>query len=96
VDVFAAELCEDFVQKLKVCFKELRETRRRARLIKREAWAANDPNVAFILSECDELIRIFFSSIQTAQRMPYCRNVVYQALLVVPRARLAETLDVEC
>ena len=38
-----AESREDFVHKLKVCLKELRETRRWARLIKRKAWAKEIP-----------------------------------------------------
>jgi four helix bundle protein len=64
----AAESRDDFIHKLKVCLKELRETRRWARLIKRKAWAKNDPTLLFVLSESDELIRIFHSSIQTAKR----------------------------
>src|SRR5882724_1074363 len=64
----AAESRDDFVHKLKVCLKELRETRRWARLIKQRAWAKNDPTILFVLSESDELIRIFHSSIQTAKR----------------------------
>ena len=63
-----AESREDFIHKLKVCLKELRETRRWARLIKRKAWAKDDSNLVFVLSESDELTRIFFSSIQTAKR----------------------------
>ena len=63
-----AESREDFIHKLKLCLKELRETRRWARLIKRKAWAIEDPNLVFVLSESEELIRIFFSSIQTAKR----------------------------
>jgi four helix bundle protein len=63
-----AESREDFIHKLKVCLKELRETRRWARLIKRKAWATNDSTLLFVLSEADELIRIFYSSIQTARR----------------------------
>jgi len=63
-----AESREDFIHKLKLCLKELRETRRWARLIHRKNWAKNDPILAFILKESDELIRIFFSSIQTAER----------------------------
>ena len=58
---------EDFVHKLRVCLKELRETRRWARLIQRKGWAMDDPTLVFVLSESDESIRIFFSSIQTAQ-----------------------------
>ncbi|MSU58616.1 MAG: four helix bundle protein [Pedosphaera sp.] len=63
-----AESRDDFIHKLKVCLKELRETRRWARLIQRKGWATNDPNLAFVMSESEELIRIFFSSIQTAKR----------------------------
>ena len=63
-----AESRDDFIHKLKVCLKELRETRRWARLIKRKAWAKNDATLLFVLSESDELIRIFYSSVQTAKR----------------------------
>ena len=63
-----AESREDFIHKLKLCLKELRETRRWARLIRRKAWAKDDPVLIFVLSEADELIRIFFTSIQTAKR----------------------------
>src|ERR1041385_1411910 len=63
-----AESREDFIHKLKVCLKELRETRRWARLIERKAWAKSDPTLIFVLGESDEMIRIFYSSIQTAKR----------------------------
>lgn len=63
-----AELREDFIHKLKICLKELRETRRWARLLKREGWAKDGAVLIYVLSEADELIRIFFSSIQTAKR----------------------------
>jgi four helix bundle protein len=64
----SAESREDFVHKLKVCLKELRETRRWARLIHRKRWANEDPTLLFVLSESEELIRIFVTSVQTAQR----------------------------
>jgi four helix bundle protein len=63
-----AESREDFIHKLKLCLKELRETRRWARLIKRKGWAKDNTALIFVLGEADELIRIFFSSIQTAKR----------------------------
>ena len=63
-----AESREDFIHKLKVCLKELRETRRWARLIQRKGWVKDETTLLFILSEADELIRIFYSSIQTARR----------------------------
>jgi four helix bundle protein len=64
----AAESRDDFIHKLKTCLKELRETRRWARLIKRKAWVKNETTLLFVLGECEELIRIFHSSIQTAKR----------------------------
>jgi four helix bundle protein len=64
----AAESRDDFVHKLKICLKELRETRRWARLINHKRWIKDDPTLPFVLSESEELIRIFFSSIQTAKR----------------------------
>jgi len=64
----AAESRDDFIHKLKICLKELRETRRWARLIKRKGWVKNETTLLFILAESEELIRIFHSSIQTARR----------------------------
>jgi four helix bundle protein len=63
-----AESCDDFIHKLKICLKELRETLRWARLVHRKAYAKNDPTLVIVLGEADELIRIFYSSIQTARR----------------------------
>jgi four helix bundle protein len=63
----SAESREDFVHKLKICLKELRETRRWARLIGRKQWAHDDPTLIFVLRESEELIRIFMSSIRTAR-----------------------------
>jgi hypothetical protein len=48
-----------------VCWNLLR---RWARLIQRKGWAKDDPTLRFTLSESDELIRIFMSSIRTAQQ----------------------------
>jgi four helix bundle protein len=64
----AAESREDFIHKLKICLKELRETRRWARLIKRKTWVKNETTPLFVLGECEELIRIFHSSIKTAKQ----------------------------
>jgi four helix bundle protein len=63
-----AESRADFIHKLKICLKELRETRRWARLVKRRGWAKDETVLLFVLSEVEELIRIFYSSIQTAKR----------------------------
>jgi len=63
-----AESRDDFIHKLKICLKELRETRRWARLIKRKGWVKEDATLVFVLSESEELIRIFFASVQTARK----------------------------
>jgi four helix bundle protein len=64
----AAESRDDFIHKMKVCLKELRETCRWSRLIKRKAWIKDDTTLLFVLGEAEELIRIFHSSIETARR----------------------------
>jgi len=64
----SAESRGDFIHKLKVCLKELRETRRWARLIERKHWVDGDTTLLFVLNESEELIRIFVSSIRTAQQ----------------------------
>jgi len=63
-----AESAEDFIHKMKVCLKELREPRRWARLIDRKEWLRGDPQPGFVLRDGEEPIRIFKASIQTAQR----------------------------
>ena len=61
----SAESREDFIHKLKICLKELRETRRWARLIQRKHWTQEDSTLLLVLSESEELIRIFMASIRT-------------------------------
>ena len=64
----SAESREDFIHKLKVCLKELRETRRWARLVQRKGWAKDGSPLLLVLSESEELIRIFMSSIKTTRQ----------------------------
>ena len=63
-----AESRDDFIHKLKICLKELRETRRWARLISRKSWVKENATLVFVLGEAEELIRIFFASVQTAKK----------------------------
>src|SRR5947199_2594397 len=57
----AAESRQDFVHKLRVCLKELRETQRWLRLVQRVPLTAD--GLPGALKESDELIRIFMASI---------------------------------
>ena len=66
-EVQAAESRRDFVHKLRVCLKELKETRRWVRLIQRAGWLP-ESKTRPVLRETEELIKIFFTSIRTAER----------------------------
>ena len=61
----AAESRPDFVHKMKVCLKELRETSNCMRLIQKRAWVQNNL-ISAAVSECKELNSIFAASIKTA------------------------------
>ncbi|RRJ94625.1 four helix bundle protein [Opitutaceae bacterium TAV4] len=63
-----AESPDDFIHKLKICLKELRETWRWLRLIERVPLIENPVLLAPLLDETDQLIRIFRKSILTAQK----------------------------
>jgi len=64
----AAESRDDFVHKLSVCLKELRETFRWLRLIQRVPLLRNLAPVVTLLNEAQELIKIFSASIRTAKK----------------------------
>jgi four helix bundle protein len=66
-EVEAAESRKDFIHKLKICLKELKETRRWLRLAVTSGMATGSKMDA-ILVETEELIRIFFSSVRAAER----------------------------
>ena len=82
----AAESRSDFIHKLKVCLKELRETRRWLLLTQRVPLV-KAAKIQPLLDETEELIRIFFKSITTSQQ----RGLV-RAKLKVERSML----NVEC
>jgi four helix bundle protein len=64
----SAESRKDFVHKLKICLKELRETRRWLRLLGRLKQITAPATLGECINEADELIRIFVASIRTAER----------------------------
>ncbi|MEA3212524.1 MAG: hypothetical protein QOE70_5581 [Chthoniobacter sp.] len=63
----SAESAADFLHKLRVCLKELRETRRWLRLIHRAPLIDNPAKVEPLIVETHELIRIFVASIRTVE-----------------------------
>ena len=64
----AAESLDDFIHKLKLSLKELKESRRWIKLIQRVPLIIPLSQFDDLLTETEELIRIFASSIQTAQK----------------------------
>ncbi|MBI4662867.1 MAG: four helix bundle protein [Verrucomicrobia bacterium] len=63
----AAESRNDFIHKLSVCLKELKETRRWLRLAARVPLVKPVDKARSVLEETEELIRIFAASIRTAK-----------------------------
>jgi four helix bundle protein len=63
-----AESRDDFVHKLRVCFKELRESRRWLKLVQRAELIDKPELLGALIEEADELVRIFAQSIQTTRK----------------------------
>lgn len=64
----AAESMADFVHKMSVGLKELRETGRWLRLVQRVPLVREPASVEALADETRQLIRIFYSSITTARK----------------------------
>ena len=60
----AAESRQDFVHKLKICLKELRETQAWLKFVERMNLCPE--NIEATRRECDELVAIFAASVRTA------------------------------
>ena len=65
-EVPGAESRKDFIHKMKIALKELRESRINMRIIQRAELLP--PSGHDVLSECTELVRIFKKSVETAER----------------------------
>jgi four helix bundle protein len=66
-EALAAESRNDFIHKMKIALKELRETNNCLKIINQLKWT-NENSMVGWLKECNELIAIFVKSITTAQR----------------------------
>jgi four helix bundle protein len=64
----AAESPKDFVHKLRISLKELRETQRWLKLIQKVPLMEKPELLNNILEEAEELIKIFVTSIKTAEK----------------------------
>jgi len=64
----SAELTADFVHKLKIALKELRETEIWLKIIAKVQLIKSVSQLAPLLQETDELIAILFKSVKTARK----------------------------
>ncbi len=64
----AAESPKDFIHKLKICLKELRESKRWMELIEKARLLRQSSKLNNAIQENEELIKIFVASIKTANR----------------------------
>jgi four helix bundle protein len=67
----AAESPKDFVHKLRISLKELRESHRWLKLIQKVPLISKPELLNDILTETEELIKIFVTSIKTAVRQAH-------------------------
>jgi len=63
----SAESRKDFVHKMKICLKELRETSVWLKIIRRRNLFKRKDELEALIVECNELISIFVKSIKTAK-----------------------------
>ncbi len=72
-EVQAAESRRDFIHKLGICLKELRETRTWLKFV-REMDMCSLTSLDEVTRECDELLAIMATSIRTARRNAVSKN----------------------
>ncbi|MBS4063467.1 MAG: four helix bundle protein [Chitinophagaceae bacterium] len=63
----AAESRADFIHKMKMCLKEIKESRINLKIIRRKPVVVHE-NIEKAFSECNELMAIFLTSVETAER----------------------------
>jgi four helix bundle protein len=63
----AAESRADFIHKMKMCLKEIKESRINLKIIRRKPVIVHE-NIEKAFSECNELMAIFLTSVETAER----------------------------
>ena len=65
----AAESKKDFVHKMSIVLKELRESHICLRVIKRSKSYKSEQSVDKAIAECNELVSIFYRSVQTVNNL---------------------------
>jgi len=63
-----AESTPDFIHKLRICLKELKETLACLKIIQEKELAADMKDLSDSIDECGQLISIFVKSVETATK----------------------------
>jgi four helix bundle protein len=63
-----AESRNDFIHKMKICLKELRESHTCLKIIHKAVIVTDESLLFHLITECNELISIFVKSIDTATK----------------------------
>ncbi len=63
-----AESRKDFIHKMNICLKELRETFVWLKIVKLRAMIKSQAKLEKLIIECEELISVFVSSVKTAKK----------------------------
>ncbi|MGP8215871.1 MAG: four helix bundle protein [Bacteroidia bacterium] len=69
-----AESRDDFIHKMKICLKELKETQVALQIIRRKPLVIDSTKVDKAIIESKELISIFVRSIETARKNKSSKN----------------------
>ena len=64
----SAESRNDFIHKIKIVLKELRETKVWLKIIQLKSLLKSTKEIELLIAECDELISIFVTSVRTAEK----------------------------
>ncbi len=64
----SAESRNDFIHKIKIVLKKLRETRVWLKIIQRRSLLKSTREIELLIAERDELISIFVTSVRTAEK----------------------------
>jgi len=64
----SAESRNDFIHKIKIVLKELRETKIWLQIIHRKRMTKSGSQTESLIAECDELISFFVTSVKTAEK----------------------------
>jgi len=70
----SAESRKDFIHKIKIVLKELRETLVWLKIIRHKALIPREQDLEILINENNELISIFVTSVKTAEKNRYSKK----------------------